>query len=290
MEMSQVRYALAAACLLNFTKAATELNVSQPALTKAIRLLEVELGEEMFQRDGKRIRLTAFGERIVPYLRQILQGADSARALAMSYHLLKTDPINVGILSTIGPNRLARFLSDFHARNPAIELAIMEAGLAELKERLVNGTLDAAIMTDLGDLADIFAINPLYSERYVVVFSAHHRLSQSDTVKLSDLRNENYVDRLSCEFREAVMAMCQSEGVELYARFRSQREDWVQAMVQAGVGFAFLPECSFTMTGLLQRPLVEPEVSRKVSLVTLKKNQSPGVAELVAALQSHDWL
>ena len=125
MEMSQVRYALAAACLLNFTKAATELNVSQPALTKAIRLLEVELGEEMFQRDGKRIRLTAFGERIVPYLRQILQGADSARALAMSYHLLKTDPINVGILSTIGPNRLARFLSDFHARNPAIELAIM---------------------------------------------------------------------------------------------------------------------------------------------------------------------
>ena len=61
MEMSQVRYVLAATRLLNFTRAAAELNVSQPALTKAIKLLEDELGEEIFARGGKRIALTPFG-------------------------------------------------------------------------------------------------------------------------------------------------------------------------------------------------------------------------------------
>lgn len=289
MEMSQVRYVLAAARLLNFTRAAAELNVTQPALTKSIKLLEGELGEDIFERDGKRVSLTPFGVRILPHLRQILEGADVTRALASSFRLLKMDPVSLGVLSTVGPNRLARFLSEFHAQNASIELAISEAGIDELREKLLTGTLDACIMTDLGDLGDAFDVKPLYPERYVVVFPAQHRLARADTIRLADLAGEAYVDRLSCEFREAVMALCKSKGIELYARFRSEREDWVQAMVQAGVGFAFLPECSFTMTGLLQRPLVEPEVTRNVSLVTLKKPPSPPLAALVSALQGHAW-
>ena len=290
MEMSQVRYVLAATRLLNFTRAAAELNVSQPALTKAIKLLEDELGEEIFARGGKRIALTPFGERVIPHLRQILSGADSTRALASSYKLLRTEPLNLGVLSTIGPNRLAQFLSGFHAANPAIELAVVEASLAELKARLLDGSLDAAIMTDLADLGEAFAVQPLYAERYVVVFPPRHRFAGRDTIRLADLDGESYVDRLSCEFRDAVMSLCRSKGIELYARFRSEREDWVQAMVLAGIGFAFLPECSFTMAGLLQRPLVEPEVTRNVSLVTLKREGANDTADLVSALQSHDWL
>ena len=73
MEMAQIRYVLAAARQLNFTKAAEACNVSQPALTKGIRALEAELGAELFHREGRRILLTEFGRSMLPHLTQIAE-------------------------------------------------------------------------------------------------------------------------------------------------------------------------------------------------------------------------
>jgi DNA-binding transcriptional LysR family regulator len=81
----------------------------------------------------------------------------------------------------------------------------------------------------------------------VVVMPSQHRLRAMNAIRLEDLKGEDYVDRLSCEMREMVMQVCETEGVELYARFRSEREDWVQAMVIAGIGFAFMPEYSVSL-------------------------------------------
>ena len=68
--------------------------------------------------------------------------------------------------------------------------------------------------------------------------------------------------------REMVMAQAALEGVELYARYRSKHEDWVQGMVLAGMGFAFMPEYAVTTRDLVVRPLVDPEVSRTVGLAS----------------------
>ena len=72
MEMFQVKYVLAAARLLNFTKAAAQCHVSQPALTKAVKALEAELGAPVFHREGKKILLSTFGRSLVPHLQHIL--------------------------------------------------------------------------------------------------------------------------------------------------------------------------------------------------------------------------
>ena len=87
-----------------------------------------------------------------------------------------------------------------------------------------------------------------------------------------------------------VMGVCQDMGVELYARFRSEREDWVQAMVLARIGFAFMPEYSVTLPELLQRPLVEPSLSRTISMINVSGRPfSPAVAALVRSAQSFGW-
>ena len=65
------------------------------------------------------------------------------------------------------------------------------------------------------------------------------------------------------------MGVCRDQNVNLYARFRSEREDWLQAMALARIGFAFMPKCSVTVPELLQWPLIEPEVTRTISLVSL---------------------
>lgn len=86
------------------------------------------------------------------------------------------------------------------------------------------------------------------------------------------------------------MDVCRDHKVTLYARFRSEREDWVQAMVLARIGFAFMPECSVTMPGLLQRPLIEPEVTRTISLVSVPGRRfSPACDAMVRAARSFSW-
>lgn len=290
MEMFQVRYALAAARLLNFTKAAAECNVSQPALTKAIKTFEEELGAPLFHREAKRIVLSEFGRSLLPHFQNIVEEAEATRTLADNFRLLNKVPIRLGVMSTVGPVRLSRFLAKFQKDFPGVEVAVSEASADELKAKLESVELDLAVMNTLGNLREGFSANELYRERYVVIFPPDHRLALLNSVKLSDLSGEPYVDRLSCEMREIVMGVCREKNVSLYARFRSEREDWVQAMVLARIGFAFMPECSVTLPELLQRPLIEPEVSRVISLVNVPGRQySPATAALVRAAHSFDW-
>lgn len=290
MEMSQIRYVLAAAKHLNFTRAAAECNVTQPALTKGVKALEGELGAPVFHREGRRILLSEFGRSMLPHLRHIAEEAEAAQTLAQNFRLLRETPIRLGVMSTIGHVRLARFLGRFNADHPAVELSVTEGPATDLKDKLADGQIDVAILTLTDDLEAEFRAQPLYSERYVVVFPTGHRLGSLDAVTLRELSGEDYVDRLSCELREMVMSVCEAEGVELYARFRSEREDWVQAMVMAGIGFAFMPEYSVTLPGLMQRLLVEPEVARKVAAVTAPgRPHSPAVDAMMRATRGFDW-
>lgn len=290
MEMSQIRYVIAAARTLNFTRAADACNVTQPALTKGIKALEAELGAALFLREGRRILLSAFGRSMLPHLRQIVEEADAAHLLAENYRLLDKTPLRLGVLSTIGHVRLARFLARLERAHAGIELAVSEGSPAHLRTELEEGRLDAAILTATEALAQVLRLQELYEERYVVVLPAQHRLREMNAIRLQDLSGEDYVDRLSCEMREMVMQVCAAEGVKLYARFRSEREDWVQAMVTAGIGFAFMPEYSVSLPGLVQRPLIEPEVSRKVALATVPgRKHAPAMAALVRAAQSYAW-
>jgi DNA-binding transcriptional LysR family regulator len=290
MEMSQIRYVLAAAHHLNFTKAAEACNVSQPALTKGVKALEGELGAEMFHREGRRILLTEFGRSMLPHLNQIAEEAEAARDLARNFRLLARVPLRVGVLSTIGHLRLARFLAEFGKRHDGMELAVSEGSLADLSDQLERGDIDVAILTRTEDVAQRYTLRDLYAERYVVVFPPNHRLGQMSAIRLADLSEERYVDRLACELREMVMAVCEAEGIELYARFRSEREDWVQAMVLAGIGFAFMPEYSVTLPGLSQRPLVEPEVARTVAAATMPgRAKAPATAAFLRAMQGFAW-
>lgn len=290
MEMAQIRYVLAAARLLNFTRAAADCNVTQPALTKGIKALEEELGAPLFHREGRRILLSEFGRSMLPHFDQILSEAESARLLAQNFRLLEKVPIRLGVLSTVGHLRLARFLAQFEKSHPGVELSVSEAPVPDLKARLSEGDLDVVVMTRSDEIGQEFRTLPLYEERYVVVFPPEHRLGRQNAVSLADLSGEAYVDRLSCEMREMVMSVCEARDVTLYARFRSEREDWVQAMVLAGIGFAFMPEYSVSLPGLMQRPLQDPEVMRQIAAVTVPGRRfSPGVEALMRAMRGFAW-
>lgn len=290
MEMHQIRYVLAAARTLNFTKAASECNISQPALTKAVRALETELGGPLFHREGKRMLLSEFGRSLLPHLRNILDEARVARSLADNFRLLVQVPIRIGIMSSVGHVRFSRFLSHFQKEHEGVEVAVSESHVADLKEKLGTGDLDVAVLNPAEGLGEGFHAIELYAERYLVILPPDHHLARQNVIELKDLSGQPYVDRLACEMREMVTAVCQEKDVKLYARFRSEREDWVQAMVLARIGFAFMPEYSVTLPGLIQRALVSPEVSRTISLATVPGRPfSPAVAAFVRSAQTFAW-
>jgi DNA-binding transcriptional LysR family regulator len=290
MEMHQIRYFLGVCEWGTFSRAAEECGVTQPALTAAIKKLEDDVGGPLLHREGKRLTLSELGRMVKPHLEQVLGGTQAAQTVARNFRLLRAAPLRVGVLPTVGPVRLARFFDPFARQHPGIELAIREAPTDALAHELDSGGLDLAILSSPLPLADVYRVEPLYTERYVAVFPPGHRLERLNSVRLSDLAGAPYVDRLACEMRERVMATCTERNVELYAKFRSEREDWIQSMVLAGLGFAFMPEYSVTLAGLLSRPLADPPVERQVVVVDMRGRQrSPAAQLFVQALKAHRW-
>lgn len=290
MELQQIRYFIAVYETLNFTKAAAQCQVSQPALTKAIKRLEDYLGSTLFVRDGRRVIVSEFGKILHPNLEEMLRQDQAVNTLSKNFRLLDKTPLSVGVMVTIGPTALAPFLVDFRTKHPGIEVSVVERPLMELLRALKEGEVEVALLHDPEqDNGDIRA-EPIYQERYVVVLPPGHALAARDEIRLKDLSKQSYVDRLSCEMRELVMAKAAMEGVELYARFRSEHEDWVQGMVLAGMGFAFMPEYAVTAKDLIVRPLVDPAVSRMVSIASMRgRKWSLAASAFSQSLRTYTW-
>ena len=285
--MHQVRYFLALCEHGGFARAAEACEVSQPALTAAIKRLEQELGGPLFHREGKRLVLSRLGQMVRPHIEALQGEIQAAAQIARNFRLLKTAPIAIGVMPSIGPARIARFFERFCRQSPHVELAVSAAPLATLLKQLEKGELDFALVSAPQGTPDTFRAEAAYRERYMVVFPPGHRFERLNTIALGDVNGERYVDRLACEMREAVMALCSERKVELYAAYRSEREDWIEAMVAAGLGFAFMPEYSVKHEGVLARPLVDPQVERTLLLVDVRgRRRSPAAQAFAQSLSA----
>src|SRR5262244_4414460 len=134
MEMHQVRYFLAVAETLNFTRAAEHCNVSQPALTRAIQQLEEELGGLLLRRERKLTHLTDFGRLIEPHLRQLFADAEAAKTTAKRFLNLQQAQIRLGVMCTVGPARFMGFLAEFNRAHPGCDITLVEGVPSRLSD------------------------------------------------------------------------------------------------------------------------------------------------------------
>ena len=109
-------------------------------------------------------------------LQRVIDGAEAARNLADSYRLLNQVPIRLGVMSTIGHLRLARFVAQFEKEHVGVELSVSERSIEDLKADLDAGDLDVAILNPMDGLGDALHYQELYRERYVVIFPPDHHL------------------------------------------------------------------------------------------------------------------
>ena len=290
MEMHQIRYFLAVCDSLNFTRAAEACNVTQPALTRAVQKLEEELGSLMFHRERSRTHLTDFGKLMRPHLERISKNAEQAATTAKSFLRLEEAPLRLGVMCTVGPTRCIGLLAQFNKENPGVDVTLSEGVPEALTESLLAGELDIAIMAQPKELDGRLKIDPIYRERFVVAFPPGHRFTHMNAVKTSDCGGESYLVRVNCEYINHWDDFLRANQIKMREAYRSEREDWIQTMVMAGMGICFIPEFSPALPGLQTRPLIEPEVFRQVSLTTVPGRRfSPAVGAFVHAVKRYPW-
>ncbi len=104
------------------------------------------------------------------------------------------------------------------------------------------------------------------------------------------MAGEDYLLRVNCEYKDHIGDVCRGAGFNTAKVYRSEREDWIQAMVLAGMGITFMPAFSPVIPGLLTRLVVDPEITRDVSLASIAGRRfSPAVSTFVRAVQAYKW-
>lgn len=290
MDMHHIRYFLAVCDTLNFTRAAEKCNVTQPALSRAIQQLEEEIGGLVFRRERNLTHITDLGALLRPRLRQIMDEMADAKQEARRFLTLEDANLTLGVMCTIGPARFTGLLADFRHRHPGIRIRLVEGVPDQLAERLEAGELDVAIMAASRGFPERFDVTPLFRERFLIAFPTGHRFSRMNAVPVAAVEGENYLRRLNCEFRDHLSGLCQLNGFEVQAVYQSEREDWIMTMVAGGLGISFVPEFSAVIPGICTRPVMDPEVWRDVSLVSVAGRRfSPAVTTFVRAVRSYDW-
>jgi DNA-binding transcriptional LysR family regulator len=290
MEMHQVRYFLAVARTLNFTRAAEECNVAQPSLTRAIRQLEDELSGDLFRRERPHAQLTELGQRMQPLLQQCYDSALGARSLASSIKSGEVGSLRIGVSATIETALLMPYILELRKHFKGLEVKLLRGTTLQVAEFMKNGSAELAIASSLGDTWERLDTWPLFSEGFALVVGGSHHLAGCSSVQLSDLRGESLLMCPYCEHFESLVSLLRSQDFAVDRAHEVPSEHDLEAFLDQGFGVAFAPQ-SVSFSEQVKRILVTGlDLRRTVSLHGVAGRQRTPVANMIMKmLRAGDW-
>ncbi len=287
MDFNQIRYFLALAETLNFTRAAERCDVSQPALTQSIRRLESELGGSLIRREGVASSLTPLGLALQGQFKQLDLTRQLVETTAASVTSGAQATIKIGVMCTIGHPQLMPVLRDFVERNPAVSLVFHDVVPESITDLLVTGAIDCAFCSSPKREANRVRYQTLFTESMVLACAQEHRFAGVASVTLEEIAQERYVDRLHCEFRGRFFDYLHERELPPEIVASSHREDWVQGLLAQNIGVSVLPEYTLLASGVVVR-LIAAQLSRQVEFALLNNaSPNPALGALLKAIQSH---
>ena len=289
MEMHQVRYFLAVARTLNFTRAADECNVTQPSLTRAIKQLEAELGGDLFRRE-RPAGLTELGQRMRPLLKQCHEAAIGARSLASSFKSGEVGALRMALTHSIDLSLLIPFLDQIKRHFNRLEFRFLRGNSREVGDFLKKGEAELGIAAELDPSWERLDTWPLFTEDFQLVVSARHRLAGQDSIEFDDLRSEQLLSRAYCEHTSRLNASLRDHGVDVDHCHEISSERDLIALLEADIGFAVIPDTS-PIPQTLKRASVEGlDARRTVNLYGVAGRERTAVASAVMRmLRGADW-
>jgi DNA-binding transcriptional LysR family regulator len=290
MEMHQVRYFLAVARTLNFTRAAEECNVAQPSLTRAIKLLEGELGGDLFRRERPRAMLTPLGERIYPHLKQCYDSAASARALATLINDGEVGVLKVAVSSSIELGLILTQVSELKKSFSDIELKILRGAAPQIVEYLKSGDAELSVAASIGEAWDRLDRWKLFEESFDVVFSRLHRLASQEEIGFEDLKMERFLLRSHCENCEEIAGLLRANGLNVDHRHEVWSDQDLLALLEANIGIGFLPRSVTAPETVVRTAVKGLDLRRTVYLYGVAGRQrTPVASTFMKMLRAMNW-
>jgi DNA-binding transcriptional LysR family regulator len=288
MEMHQVRYFLAAARLLNFTRAADECNVTQPSLTRAIQKLEDEFGGLLFRRERSLTHLTELGRQMVPHLARTYEAAQAAKTLAKGIGKNLHAPVTLGLAGGISAHLRAALACVANAL-PGFQLSLVKADEATLIDAMLKGDIDASVMVEPRNPPDRLDRIELRRQNYGVIAPKNSVFALSGYTCVQDFGSIHWIagnSDLAGEFRE----YCASAGVEPDFRHIAGSEADLVDLVAAGLGCAIAPLGLALPETVIAIRTDDLAISRATVFATVSGRQrSTATDALIRAVKARSW-
>ncbi len=287
VELRHLRYFVAVAEELHFGRAAERLHLAQPPLSQQIRKLEGMLGHALFYRTSRAVRLTSAGEvfleRAKRTLRTVAEDVEEVRSVGRGEEgVLRVGFIGSGMLTAL-PNVFREYRRAF----PRVQLSLHESFTSQVVRGLEAGTLDVGFMRDGGDVEGM-EVEAVFSEPYVAVLPARHRMARQRSIAPAMLREEPFVfyspmaGRLAFERPMSVFA-----GSGDRPRVVQEASHWltILRLIEAGLGVSVAPACvqKIASKEVVCRPLRGSRVRSEIELA-MRAGEGRPVVEAFARL------
>lgn len=274
MELRHIRYFLAVAEEMNFTRAAEKLMIAQPPLSRQIHDLEEELGAPLFLRKPHSLRLTEEGQLFRQYAQQMVDLADRAvdevREMNQGLH----GTLYLGMVEGNAPHLMSQWIAGFHALHPHVQYDLWNGNSDDVTTRVMRGLCELALIMAPYNEEGLQGL-PVYREPWVAIMSENHPLASlpGDELSISALRDCGLIVPSRQSRQQELSGWFAQLGETPHILCRVANTVNAFQLARQGVGVAIYPASSDSLEmskGICVKRIVEPEVTAQYVLVRAK--------------------
>jgi DNA-binding transcriptional LysR family regulator len=241
MEWQQLEYFQVVARMEHFTHAAERLSLSQPALSRAMARLEAELGAPLFERQGRRVRLTRYGRAFLAHTERALQAVEAGRREVADMAGPERGVVALAFLKTLGARALPDVMRAFRDQHPDVRFQITQSHASALLDLLTEGEVDLCLFSPPEDRPGM-RWEPLLTEELYVVAAPGHPLASREVIALAELAEEPLILlKPGYGMRRITDALCREAGFTPRIAFEGEDAATVTGLASAGLGVGFIP-------------------------------------------------
>jgi DNA-binding transcriptional LysR family regulator len=282
VELRHLRYFVAVAEELNFSRAAERLHMAQPPLSAAIRQLEQELGTELFQRTTREVKLTDAGQTFLDGARRTLAELQRAERAAQRAAAGELGRLRIGFSWSARFETLPALGRAFRAGHPEVELLTEEMWNARMLTALQSGVIDAAVAL-CPEIAAEFSYETIRVERVIALLAAGNALASEPGIELAQLADEGFLffpRELAPRLYDVMIGLCRRAGFEPHIRNESFHSGWEMQILADVPVVALAPESVSRSLpdGIAAVPITDPPDPLETTIIWRSGDDSPAGA------------
>lgn len=291
MELHSLRYFIAVAETLHFSRAAERLHMAQPPLSQQIQRLEKELGVQLFERTKRSVRLTAAGRVFLQEAYQMLAQAERAVYAAQQADRGESGRLAIGFVGSSAYGVLPAMIQTFREHFPHVELTLRELTTVEQVQALRDGQIQVGFLRPPILDATLHHLT-VQQEPFLVALPVKHPLASTSPVPLPALVNEAFIlvpSKLAPGLSHQMMDMCLQAGFQPRMAQEAIQFHVIISLVAAGLGIALVPACirTFQRPDVVYRPLQDITIQAEIQVVWQRADLSSVVRNFLDVVKSH---